>query len=287
MQRLNFDLSRLPLWVHLYNVPLELYSREVLSYIAIALGVPLTMDSITASKTRLEYAKVCIEIRAKEDLPETVDVILANGQTSTICVEVPWFPYRCKKCSSFGHSDKECLNKTNSAPSQLKIWRKKTPLNDNADLKTGILEPLKHSLPESSPSKENAISNENDPITEPESSTTQKDQHVNVKSSKSHLNISNEASNSLSQSIPHGEDLVNDNTTHAHESAPIPNETPTNPKRGRGRPLKIKAKYALRGSSNRFEILTTVEENSSLNELPVKKTRPAAAGVAKLINDLK
>ncbi|XP_039058912.1 uncharacterized protein LOC120202566 [Hibiscus syriacus] len=76
------------------------------------------MDSITASKTILEYAKVCIEIGAKEDLPETVDVILANG----------------------------------------------------------ILEPLKHSLPESSSAKEKAISNENDPITEPESSTTQKDQ---------------------------------------------------------------------------------------------------------------
>ncbi|KAE8729811.1 Vacuolar protein sorting-associated protein 32-like protein 1 [Hibiscus syriacus] len=79
-----------PLWIHLYNIPLELYSREGLSYIASALGVPVTMDSITASKTRLEYAKVCIEIGAKEDIPETVEVILANGKTSVIFVEVPW-----------------------------------------------------------------------------------------------------------------------------------------------------------------------------------------------------
>ncbi|XP_039011240.1 uncharacterized protein LOC120140324 [Hibiscus syriacus] len=167
MQRLNFDLSRLPLWIHLYNIPLELYSRECLSYIASALGIPLTMDSITASKTRLEYAKVCIEIGAKKDIPETVEVILANGKTSTIFVEVPWFPYRCRKCSTFGHSDKECMNKTNPAPPQIKIWRKKTPLIDNAIHKTENLESLKVALPDSSSSKEIVNSADNNSITEP------------------------------------------------------------------------------------------------------------------------
>ncbi|XP_039000858.1 uncharacterized protein LOC120126869 [Hibiscus syriacus] len=213
----------------------ELYSREGLSYIASALGIPLTMDSITASKTRLEYAKVCIEIEANEDILETVEVILANGKTSTIFVEVPWFPYRCRKCKS-----------------------------------------LKVALPDSSSSKEIVNSADNNSITEPEPFL--KEQPVHAESSNQHHKILNEENL--------GVELVNDVT---HESAPISNDTPSNsnPKRGRGRPLKIKAKSALRGSANRFEILSTVEENSSLNELPVKKTRPAAAGVAKLIKEIK
>ncbi|XP_039017080.1 uncharacterized protein LOC120147904 [Hibiscus syriacus] len=219
MQRLNFDLSRLPLWIHLYNVPLELYSREGLSYIVSALGVPLTMDSITASKTRLEYAKVCIEIGAKEDIPETVEVILANGKTSKIFVEVPWFPYRCRNVS----------------------------------------------LPDSSSSKETVNSADNNSIKEPE--PFPKEQHVHAESSNHLHNILNE--DNKSQTLPLGVELVNDDNTQTHESAPNSIDTPSNPKRGRGRPLNIKAKSALRGSANRFEILSTVEENSPLNELPV------------------
>ncbi|KAK8670089.1 hypothetical protein V6N13_104850 [Hibiscus sabdariffa] len=58
MCKLDFDLVCMPVWVQLYNVPLELFNKTGLSYIASALGNPLYMDSVTENQERLEYAKV-------------------------------------------------------------------------------------------------------------------------------------------------------------------------------------------------------------------------------------
>ncbi|XP_039007850.1 uncharacterized protein LOC120135690 [Hibiscus syriacus] len=109
LKRLNFNLTKIPIWVHLYNVPLELFSQIGLSYIASGIRVPISMDSVTASKTRLEFAKICVEISVNDDIPKHIDVILQDGSTSSIFVEIPWMPPRCRKCKTFGHNDKNCL----------------------------------------------------------------------------------------------------------------------------------------------------------------------------------
>ena len=46
---LEFDMAKLPIWIHLGKVPLELFTQKGLSYIASAIGSPLYMDRITAS----------------------------------------------------------------------------------------------------------------------------------------------------------------------------------------------------------------------------------------------
>ncbi|KAK8700198.1 hypothetical protein V6N13_018601 [Hibiscus sabdariffa] len=78
LKRLDFDLCRMPIWIQLFNVPLELYNRKGLSYISSALGMPLYMDSITASKECLQFAKVCVEIEAGSKLPSTIDVVMKD-----------------------------------------------------------------------------------------------------------------------------------------------------------------------------------------------------------------
>ncbi|KAE8681581.1 hypothetical protein F3Y22_tig00111311pilonHSYRG00001 [Hibiscus syriacus] len=87
--KLNFDLSSLPIWDHLHNVPLELYSRLGLSYIGSAIGIPLSMDTVTAAKTHLEYAKLCIEIGANDTISKYVEVELKDGAKVSIKVKVP------------------------------------------------------------------------------------------------------------------------------------------------------------------------------------------------------
>ncbi|XP_039021875.1 uncharacterized protein LOC120154125 [Hibiscus syriacus] len=74
-KRLHFDLSRC---VNLFNVPLELFSKTGLSYIASAIRSPLTMDSVIAAKTHLEFAKVCIEIGVNDVIPKSIDVVLKD-----------------------------------------------------------------------------------------------------------------------------------------------------------------------------------------------------------------
>ncbi|XP_039003142.1 CBL-interacting protein kinase 2-like [Hibiscus syriacus] len=106
LKSLSFNLSKIPVWVQLYNVPLELFSRAGLSYIASAIGVPISMDSITAAKSRLEFAKVCVEIGVKDTIPKHINIVLKDGQTTSISVEVPWLPQSCRRCNVFGHNEK-------------------------------------------------------------------------------------------------------------------------------------------------------------------------------------
>ncbi|KAK8544463.1 hypothetical protein V6N13_056242 [Hibiscus sabdariffa] len=79
LQRLDFDLTRMPVWVQLYNVSLEFFSKRGLSYIASALGVPLYMDSVTTSRERLEFAKVCVEVEARHCIPRSIPVKMSDG----------------------------------------------------------------------------------------------------------------------------------------------------------------------------------------------------------------
>ncbi|KAK8628357.1 hypothetical protein V6N13_064066 [Hibiscus sabdariffa] len=55
------------------------------------------MDLVTASKERLEFAKVCVDVEASVSIPQTIDIIVMDGSFITIRVIIPWLP------SSGGH----------------------------------------------------------------------------------------------------------------------------------------------------------------------------------------
>ncbi|KAK8577858.1 hypothetical protein V6N13_076537 [Hibiscus sabdariffa] len=93
-------------WVHLRNVPVELFTKRGLSYITSAIGTPLYMDGITAARQRLAYAKVCVELSVEVVVPRFITVVLCNRTKVSVGVEVPWMPVRCGKCAVFGHSEK-------------------------------------------------------------------------------------------------------------------------------------------------------------------------------------
>ncbi|KAE8729631.1 hypothetical protein F3Y22_tig00003480pilonHSYRG00012 [Hibiscus syriacus] len=261
LQKLNFDLSRLPLWIHLFNVPLELFNREGLSYIASALGVPISMDSVTASKTRLEFSKVCIEVGAKEEIPKTVEVVMANGQTTIIFVKVPW-----KKSVMIANQGTnsfegiEPLQEPESDPSLPKEKSEHTrnfnpsPKVSDYELPNNILSPVQI-----------ASSSKSDPN-----------------------NFSGEESSIIPQLSPNLVESVKGVTTTLEiPSNAKDNESVPILKRGRGMPLKAKSNTILKGSTNRFEILSTIDKNPPSIEIQVRKPRPAASGVANLIKELK
>ncbi|PPR95488.1 hypothetical protein GOBAR_AA25196 [Gossypium barbadense] len=118
-KRLDFDLHKLPVRVHLSHIPLELYTGIGLSYVASAIGVPLYMYTITVGQSRLAYAKVCVEIDANQINPRTIDIVFKDDSTGTVWVEVPWMPQRCSKCSIFGYVDKGCPKKLKEIN---KVW---------------------------------------------------------------------------------------------------------------------------------------------------------------------
>ncbi|XP_044507203.1 uncharacterized protein LOC123226738 [Mangifera indica] len=102
------DVKKVAIWVKLYAIPLEFWAPKGLSYIANAIGNLLYMDSITEEGTRLEYARVCIEIKVDSECPEAISLALPNGESMVINVEYAWKPIKCNGCQCFGHSTASC-----------------------------------------------------------------------------------------------------------------------------------------------------------------------------------
>ncbi|XP_039071263.1 uncharacterized protein LOC120218382 [Hibiscus syriacus] len=289
LKELQFDLSRMPIWIHLYNVPLELFSRRGLSYIASAVGRPLHMDSVTAAREKLEYTRVCIEITDGSSIRDRVDVILNDESVASIRVSVPWMPSSCTDCGRFGHFVKLCPRGKKSE----QVWRAKGPVND-AQL--------------------------NVPST---SGKTSDDVNINIIASEglSSGKGNNHAINDILPSTQVGAigclatvnpelggdcsatlELVNqiDTVTDASKVSEkgigynvftIQADPLNNPlvKRGRGRPAK-EGKITGGASKKKFNVLNSLDPDNVL-EIPTvdsgRKQRGASMGVAKLVQELK
>ncbi|KAK1303149.1 hypothetical protein QJS10_CPB11g01232 [Acorus calamus] len=65
------------------------------------------MDSSTANHSRIEYARICVEISASSPLPDFIR-LREEGLIKTLQVEYEWKPSPCRSCNTFGHSDSQC-----------------------------------------------------------------------------------------------------------------------------------------------------------------------------------
>ena len=111
------DMSSVPVWVKLPNLPLKCWSIRSLSKISSLIGKPIQCDRLTASKTRISYARVLIEVDLREDLPSSIEFGLPNGMFINQPVIFESLPRFCKTCHSIGHSSSNCgKTATPSAP---------------------------------------------------------------------------------------------------------------------------------------------------------------------------
>ena len=60
-------VKSIPIWVNLFNIPLEYWNPEGISYIASFIGKPIHVDRVTSSGRRISFARVCIEVFAEDD----------------------------------------------------------------------------------------------------------------------------------------------------------------------------------------------------------------------------
>ncbi|KAJ0093684.1 hypothetical protein Patl1_25491 [Pistacia atlantica] len=73
----------IPLWAKLFDVPLELWNAERLSYIASGVGKPLGVDKITEDTCRfgvgqIGFARVLVEVDARCPLPTVTKIQMPN-----------------------------------------------------------------------------------------------------------------------------------------------------------------------------------------------------------------
>ncbi|GAV68948.1 DUF4283 domain-containing protein/zf-CCHC_4 domain-containing protein, partial [Cephalotus follicularis] len=102
------ECKSMPVWVKLKGVPIQFWNKVGLSYIASVLGKPIQMDAITMNRYALLYARVCVDMKATSDFPESITLELEDGCITTIEVEYPWRPAACTLCKVFDHSNRSC-----------------------------------------------------------------------------------------------------------------------------------------------------------------------------------
>ena len=97
---------------------MELWNLKGISFIASYIGKPLHVDRMTASRRRISYARVCVEVRGDLNLIDKFAIETNDGKGNTtlldIDVEYQWRPSRCSSCSTFGH---DCSRVANQRPS--------------------------------------------------------------------------------------------------------------------------------------------------------------------------
>ncbi|GAV92922.1 DUF4283 domain-containing protein/zf-CCHC_4 domain-containing protein [Cephalotus follicularis] len=102
------ECSSIPVWVKLSNVPVHLWTKLGLSYIASVLGRPLYMDAQTTNRQSLTHARICVDMSASSSFPSSILLDLEDGISTVVGVEYPWKPQACSLCKVFDHANKSC-----------------------------------------------------------------------------------------------------------------------------------------------------------------------------------
>ena len=102
------EMSQVPVWIQFPSLPLKCWTPICLSKLASVLGKPLQCDKFTATKERISYARVLVEVDLLADLRSSINVSLPNGNTLIQKVIYETLPKFCKHCKVLGHSTGTC-----------------------------------------------------------------------------------------------------------------------------------------------------------------------------------
>ncbi|XP_048605178.1 uncharacterized protein LOC125582479 [Brassica napus] len=117
--------SLIPLWVHLTNVPLNMYSWKGLSFMTSAVGIPDHLHPETLACTNFEVAKILVKADLLKELPKRIDFII-QGEKVEVDFAYPGLPPRCINCGKWGHYETFCKVKKMVMGEELKS--PKTPV---------------------------------------------------------------------------------------------------------------------------------------------------------------
>ncbi|KAG5235255.1 DUF4283 domain-containing protein [Salix suchowensis] len=106
--KFQFDKSRIasiPVWIRLRGLPLPLWTKQGLSLAASMVGKPLSCDEPTISCSRLDYARLYIELNASLPFIHQFEIESPlSDEPQLVKVDYEWKPPRCERCQCFGHN---------------------------------------------------------------------------------------------------------------------------------------------------------------------------------------
>ena len=98
----------IPVWISLPNLPLNCWNARALGKIASILGNPISTDRLTATRERISFARVLVEIDPSKELKRMVEIQLPNGRIRQQKIIYENEPKYCSMCKVLGHSVAVC-----------------------------------------------------------------------------------------------------------------------------------------------------------------------------------
>jgi hypothetical protein len=120
------DMTKLPTWVKLPNLPLRCWTPLCLLKIGSMIGKPIHYNIPPTTMSRLFYARILVEVDLLQELPYAVQVVLPNGTPLSQQVTYESLPRFCTRCRVIGHSANSC----NRGPKQ----KKRPHVSEDADV---------------------------------------------------------------------------------------------------------------------------------------------------------
>ena len=110
------EISTVPAWVTLQNIPTSCYSRLGISHIASGLGEPMLTHKPRLDPLNIGEAKILVEIQLDKSFPKQIALDDKLGNIFLVDVIYSWIPSTCERCGSLGHKAKRCLLKEDKIP---------------------------------------------------------------------------------------------------------------------------------------------------------------------------
>ncbi|KAJ0229505.1 hypothetical protein HA466_0315340 [Hirschfeldia incana] len=104
------EISSIPLWVTLKNIPSNLYSILGIEWISSGVGEPMLSYKPWLDPTTVGEAKIMVEVELDKPFPQKVAAWDKQGNFSLVDVEYSWLPTSCERCGQIGHKSKRCLS---------------------------------------------------------------------------------------------------------------------------------------------------------------------------------
>ncbi|XP_020699621.1 uncharacterized protein LOC110111903 [Dendrobium catenatum] len=94
------------------DFPLALWTPTGISKVASYIGIPLSVDALTTKRTRLTFARVCVQISKDSPLPDSIPLEI-DGEDMILKVVYDWKPTSCEGCRSLIHPFSLCSKNPN------------------------------------------------------------------------------------------------------------------------------------------------------------------------------
>lgn len=122
-------VDTMPLWVKFSKVPDCYWTTEGLSWLGSAIGVPLCADALTSKLEVLPFAKMCVNYKIGDALPDKIEVQSLDPSSgemtiAEVLVHYPSKPLVCTGCHSLGHPISAC-------PTTIRRWVVKRKQEDH------------------------------------------------------------------------------------------------------------------------------------------------------------